>query len=340
MRSLLASRSESTGESPPHGTAISRGLGWFSIAVAATELAAPRQVAKALGLRPTLGTTTTIRLLGLRELATGMSILLQPRRPLPIWARVAGDVTDIGLLAIGAAGAKTSPLRASLGLAGLAGVTALDAYAAFRVTKHQDEAQAPVMFSVTINKSPAEVYAYFRKLSHLPAFMRYLESVDERADGTSHWVAKLPIGGTVAWDAEIVEERAGELLAWRTTSGAPLAHEGRVTFAKAPGRTSTEVRVAMTAAFAGSRHSRLLAKSFAKPQIKGDLRRLKQILETGEVLLSDASVHRGHHPAQPPARGPDRPPELERASSGSGRPMRTSSLTGAHDSRSAKGFVP
>jgi hypothetical protein len=42
-----------------------------------------------------------------------------------------------------------------------------------------------------------------------------------------------------------------------------------------------------------------LARLFARPQVKGDLRRLKQVLETGEVLLSDASAHRLPHPAQP-----------------------------------------
>ncbi len=344
MKSLDADRSTAVGKSPPDGALLTRGLGWFSLALATAELVAPAHLARAIGLRPTLRTKLTLRALGLRELVAGASILFQPRRPLPIWARVAGDAMDLGLMAWASTGKKTNKSRAAVALAGLAGATALDVYAALRTTKLQDQAQAPVMFSVTINKPPAEVYAYFRNLAHLPTFMDWLESVRESADGASHWIAKLPVAGTVEWDAEITEEKVGELIAWKTLPGAPLAHGGRVTFAKAPGRNSTEVRCEMAAGFPGTgRKSALLAKLFAKPQIKGDLRRLKQIMEIGEVLLSDASLHRGPHPAQPAAaktaKELEKPaPMLDAASSGSGAPMRNSSGTGLHDASPLKGL--
>ena len=70
---------------------------------------------------------------------------------------------------------------------------------------------SPIMFGVTINKPPAEVYAYFRDLARLPTFMHWLESVREQPDGTSHWVAKLVGGKRVEWDAAVTEERAGEV---------------------------------------------------------------------------------------------------------------------------------
>jgi uncharacterized membrane protein len=158
-----------------------------------------------------------------------------------------------------------------------------------------------VIFAVTINKPPGEVYAFYRKLSQLPLFMDYLASVQETGPRTSHWVARLPVGGTVAWDAEIVEDRPGKLIAWKSVPGSPIALRGRVTFARTPGRNMTEVRVEMQLGVDGIHPSTVLAKLFARPQVKGDLRRLKQVIEAGEVLYSDASVHRGPHPAQPPA---------------------------------------
>lgn len=277
--------SRDPGQSPAPGAALTRGLGFASLAIAAAEAAAPRVVAQALGLPPKARTAFTLRMLGLRELAAGASILLQPRRPLPLWARVAGDVADLGLLAWAATDKKANRGRAALAFAGLTAVTAFDVYAAIRTTRLQEAAQAPVMFSVTIHQPPAIVYSYFRDFQRLPQFMDWLEAVDERSDGTSHWVAKLPTGQKVEWDAEITEERTNEVIAWRTRDDAPVAHAGRVTFAKAPGRDSTEVRVEMVAGLPGwSRKSALLAKALAKPQIKGDLRRFKQLMETGEVL--------------------------------------------------------
>ncbi|MBC7977949.1 MAG: SRPBCC family protein, partial [Myxococcales bacterium] len=185
----------------------------------------------------------------------------------------------------------------------VAGVAALDVIAGRRVGRARRTVEDPVIFSVTINKPPAEVYAFWRRLENLPQFMDYLSSVTQRGTGRSHWVAKLPVGGTVAWDAEIVEDRPSELIAWRTVEGSALQHRGEVTFARAPGRDSTEVRVKLELGVLGGSPSTVLAKLLTKPQIKGDLRRLKQVLETGEVVRSDASIHRGPHPAQPAGRG-------------------------------------
>jgi uncharacterized membrane protein len=183
-----------------------------------------------------------------------------------------------------------------------ASTLALDAYATQRVTAAQETAASPVMFSVTINKPPAEVYAFFRRLENLPLFMDYLVSVDQDGD-RSHWTAKLPLAGTVSWDAELVTDLPGERLAWQTVKGSMFAHRGNVTFASTPGGKGTEVRVQMEVELPGLDGSATLAKLLTKPQIKGDLRRLKQVLETGEVLFSDASSHRRPHPAQPSADG-------------------------------------
>jgi uncharacterized membrane protein len=300
MKPVSAFRSEPSSEGPPGATNLSRGLGWFSIALGVTELAAPRVLAKAIGIDPRGGTARMLRAMGAREIAAGLAVLLRPERPLPLWSRVAGDAIDLALLGYAASQKRASGPRIVGAIAAVAGVAALDVFAGRRTQRAYARADRPVIFAVTINKPPEEVYAFYRKLSQLPLFMDYLESVTETGAKTSRWVARLPVAGTVAWDAEITEDRPGELIAWQSVPGSPIETRGRVTFARPPGRNMTEVRIELQLGVLGTRPSTALARWFARPQVKGDLRRLKQVIETGEVLHSDASVHRGPHPAQPP----------------------------------------
>lgn len=183
----------------------------------------------------------------------------------------------------------------------LVGLGLVGAFFYLRRRRRADAAGPQPIFSVTINRPPREVYTYFRQLANLPRFMSWLDRVEPQGVLRSHWVARLPIGGTVEWDAELVDDRPDEKIAWQTVEGALFAHRGQVTFAPTPGKTGTEVRVEMVLGVAGMRPSAAVAKLLTRPQIKGDLRRLKQVLETGEVLVSDASRHRLPHPAQPSA---------------------------------------
>ncbi len=240
-----------------------------------------------------------MRLMGAREIAAGINVLLQPRRPWPLWARVAGDAVDLALLGIGAT-ARTSGIRFAGAVAAVGGVTALDVIASVKAQKAHTHANRPIIYSVTINKPPSEVYAFYRDFARLPRFMDYLEEVQVYDHQRSRWIAKpLGSGKTVAWEAEVTEDIPGEVIAWQSVDGSKIKTRGRVTFAKAPGRDATEVRVEMQLGFMGIGVSDALARVFTKPQIKGDLRRLKQVLETGEVLMSDATVTRRPHPAQP-----------------------------------------
>jgi uncharacterized membrane protein len=151
----------------------------------------------------------------------------------------------------------------------------------------------PIVAAMTINKSPDEVYQQFRDFERLPEFMRYLDSVTMLDERRSHWIAKMPVG-QLTWDAEITEDVPGRTIAWRsTTKGMPL--RGRVTFNTAPQGRGTELIVEMQVP--------TLAKLFTKPEILGDLRRFKQIVELGEITVSDASSVRGLHRAQPPREG-------------------------------------
>ncbi|MBV9890135.1 MAG: SRPBCC family protein, partial [Rhizobacter sp.] len=246
-----------------------------------------------------------LRAIGLREIAAGVTVLMQPRRPFPLWMRVAGDAVDLALLGLGSRSKQASTLRIAGAAAAVLGVTALDIGAGVRLHKQFKRAQLPVIHTLTINRPPAEVYAFYRRFSQLPLFMDWLEAVREIDARHSKWTVKLPIGGTLEMDAQITEDIPGERIGWQSVHPT-FRTTGRVVFAKAPGRDATEVRVEMRLGFIGLRPNVTLAKLFTRSQVKGDLRRLKQVLETGEVLYSDASIHKRPHPAQP-----SRPDEID-----------------------------
>jgi uncharacterized membrane protein len=159
-----------------------------------------------------------------------------------------------------------------------------------------------VLRSITINREPEAVYEFWRELTNLPTFMAHLEAVEE-TDGKSTWRAKGPAGVTISWDAEVVLDRPGECIAWRSIDGSTtVPNRGVVRFQKAPGGRGTEVQVELKYEPPGGAIGAAFAKLFGEEpsqQISGDLRRLKQVLETGEVLQSDASIHRGPHAARP-----------------------------------------
>src|SRR3954453_1825549 len=146
--------------------------------------------------------------------------------------------------------------------------------------------------SVTIFRTPREVYTYWRDLEQLPTFMTHLQSVQPLPDGRWRWTAKAPVGESVQWDAEIVEEEPGRSIAWRSVEGSDVTNVGQVAFTEAPGGRGTEGRGEIACAAPGGAVGRVVAKVLGEnpqQQVDDDLRRLKQVIETGEVLLSAGS---------------------------------------------------
>ncbi len=95
------------------------------------------------------------------------------------------------------------------------------------------------------NRTPQELYQFWRRFENLPRFMNHLESVTETGGNRSHWVAKAPAGTSVEWDAEVYNEKEGELIAWRSLEGADVDSAGSVHFTPASGARGTEVRVVL-----------------------------------------------------------------------------------------------
>jgi uncharacterized membrane protein len=143
--------------------------------------------------------------------------------------------------------------------------------------------------SITINRSPEELYKFWRNLENLPQFMNHLESVVSTGGKLSHWVAKAPAGTTIEWDAEIINEKENEMIAWRSLEGSQVDNAGSVHFNRAPNGRGTEVKVSMRYTPPGGSLGKLVAQFFGEApeqQIEEDLRRFKQIMETGETATT------------------------------------------------------
>jgi uncharacterized membrane protein len=170
------------------------------------------------------------------------------------------------------------------------------AYAAVKTIQSAAESiarEVHIETSVAINKSPKDLYAFWRDFKNLPLFMKTLESVTELDSHKSHWIAKGIGSARVEWDAEIYNEIDNELIAWRSLENADVVNAGSVRFQKGPMGHGSYVRVAMNYNPPGGKLGATVAQLLgAEPAqlIKQDLRRLKQIMEAGEIPTIDGQT--------------------------------------------------
>lgn len=256
------------------------GLGWFSIALGVAELAAPHSVARFIGVTPTEKTLTTLRAYGAREVGAGLAILAQPDRPAWLWSRVAGDALDLATLGAAMNEPTTDNRRAMFATAAVLGVTALDVLCARQLSEQaQDEHfytdrsaaggrliaerdnRVRVSESVTINQSMERVEERWSNAESLPESLRQCRRSNDDRD-----------------ERAIVE------------------------FRHAPGGRGTEVRVELEYTPRGGVIGAALAKVMGGDptgRVRQDLKRFKQIVETGEVVLSEGpSLRRPSQPAE------------------------------------------
>ncbi len=151
--------------------------------------------------------------------------------------------------------------------------------------------------AITIDKPRQELYDFWRRFENLPQFMKHLESVTDVGDGQSHWVAKAPVGFKVEWDAEIIEERSGQLISWQSLPGAQVHNAGSVFFEDDPGGRGTIVRVSFDAQPPGV-IGRVVSKALnpvTQQQVREDLRRFKSLMEVGEIPTTDGQPRGKRH---------------------------------------------
>jgi uncharacterized membrane protein len=157
--------------------------------------------------------------------------------------------------------------------------------------KSKAVAPAPIEASVTIEAEPSELYTFWRQFENFPRFMKNIESVTVSSDGgagRSHWVAKAPLGFHAEWDAEIVEEQEGRLLSWRSLPGSQVHTSGTVRFEPAPGGRGTVVHVTLEYQPTGLAQTvGKVLQPLTKQEVREDLRRFKQLVETGEIPTID-----------------------------------------------------
>lgn len=177
------------------------------------------------------------------------------------------------------------------GAVAVAGATAAAPVVYRSITGHwpfQGSQAEPVHVRTTLNihRPSREVYDFWRSLDHLPRFMRHLEEVETLDEKRSRWTARSPAGKKVSWEAEITEERPGELLAWRSVEGSEVETAGRVSFRDQAEGRGTRMEVDMRLTPPGGRAGKALAdllEPATERQIREDLRRFKNLMEAGEV---------------------------------------------------------
>ncbi|GAA4972171.1 hypothetical protein GCM10025331_77410 [Actinoplanes utahensis] len=278
-----------------------RGLGWMSLGLGVAQLAAPDVVRRISGVDDSATARAVVPLVGARELIHAAGLLTSRRKGAWAWTRVAGDAMDLTALGMALAHRGGSRRRRLLAVTGVvAGITVIDLLTAVRAIRTKEPAvhgarrggTMELTAATTIRKPASEVYAFWRDLENLPTFMAHLEQVRATGDRTSRWTADAPFGKDVGWDAEITEESPGERIAWRSIGNADVPNSGTVRFVPAPDGVSTEVHVALTYDIPGGTIGKAVAKYFGEEphqQLDDDLRRLKQVLETGEVVRSDGA---------------------------------------------------
>ncbi len=300
---------------PSAAARLGVGLGWFSLAVGLAGLIRPAAIARYAGLPPAAPAASAssrspaasaastafpsravraIRAIGIRELANGAGILLRPHKPGWLWLRVAGGALDLALLGLAARARHTRQRnpRTNLAAAAVAGVTVLDTLAAIkqgrikRPVAQESAGAIRVRRSININRSPEACYRFWRDIDNFPRFMQHVDEIRVLDATRSHWKVRTPQGGQVEWTAELSSDVPAQQLGWRTLPNAGLYHAGVVRFLPAPGSRGTRVEVDFSyRAPLGKTDRRMATLLGDEPsqQVDEDLRRFKQLIETGEI---------------------------------------------------------
>jgi uncharacterized membrane protein len=144
--------------------------------------------------------------------------------------------------------------------------------------------------TITIARPAHELYQFWRRLENLPRVLPHVTSVTTTSPTRSHWVAAGPAGTTVEWDAEIVGDRADDLIAWRSVDGSDVDLGGSITFTPLGGDRGTEAKIVLNVAPPAGRVGGLVALAFGEhpdQEVLDGLRRFKQIMESAASPAPD-----------------------------------------------------
>ena len=156
--------------------------------------------------------------------------------------------------------------------------------------------------TVTINRPRQQIYDRWRDFTRFPEFMENVERVTTEGDGVSRWTIKAPAGTSVELVTRITQDRRGEAIGWKSTPESQIETEGRVQFSDAPEGRGTIVRLEIRYEPPGGLIGRGIAKLLQREpniQARRDLRRFKQLMETGEITTNAGPSGRGEPVTEP-----------------------------------------
>lgn len=225
-------------------------------------------------------------------------------------SRINMSATERGLLVAGAAAlATTAVLRRGIAarvlLATAAGALVFKGVSGHSTTyrllgirpvhrgHHREQGTLYVTHTLTIGRPPEELYALWRDFSALPKLFSHLEEVRVLDERRSHWKARGPMGASLEWDAEITLDLPNQELRWQSLPGADVPNRGIVRFERAPADRGTALRVQMIYDPPAGKLGAVVARIFGEEpqaQLREDLRRLKQRLETGEIATTEGQT--------------------------------------------------
>ncbi len=307
VRELSGVHASSSSSSKVAGAApqdpVAKGLGVFSFALGIPQTLSPGRMNRLIGVKDDARSRVLMRAVGVRELAAGVGIFSERRPAAWIWARVAGDTMDLALLGSALRNKKGSQTRTLAATGAVVGAFAADVIDGVRLSRSagggadrelatEPEQPVQVKAAITVRRDRDELYSLWRDFERFPDFMIHLEEVRSTGPTSSHWKARGPLGKTVEWDAQITADVPGERIAWRSVEGSEIDNSGSVRFVVAPANQGTEVHVDIRYSPPAGAIGATLAKLFGEEpgiQLKDDLRRFKQVVETGEVVRSDGS---------------------------------------------------
>jgi hypothetical protein len=224
---------------------VANGLGWFSIGLGVTQLIAPDRLSRLIGLN---ANPALMRLLGIRETASGIGILSQNGSAPWLWSRVAGDAIDLALLGTALLAEDSEKKNVVAATTMVAVVTGVDVWTSVRATRNGRGRQ--VTSKITVTRSSQDAFELWNSKNNLRRFMK-----------------------SVPTEIEITGARDGELIEWRSVDGIAVRN-ALVSFAPAVGRDGTEVEV-------------ILEGRIPRMLLHEDLRRFKRLLETGEIPTTE-----------------------------------------------------
>ena len=156
-------------------------------------------------------------------------------------------------------------------------------------SRNNEDGKALVGRTVTIGKPRQELYQVWRDFSRFPDFMDNVRMVEKLDNERSRWTIEAPMGATVEVVTRIAEDKPGETIAWVSEPGSQIETDGRVEFADAPPSRGTYVRLLIRYKPPAGRIGQGIAKLLQREpnvQARRDLRRFKQLMETGEIPVN------------------------------------------------------